>query len=168
MFQTVLMLLAAGLIVQMVLWMRRHGRTLKRDLETALQRRRRQGQLVGRVHARRHRRGARRLRNRGLPRRNAVRGAQRRLCAGQSRGGGGLALAVATYGLLQLGGKILSWRLFFRVTEILLLLLAGALLLTAADNLVALGLLPRLSGPAVGRVQPAFGRRRFGRPVRLR
>ena len=46
----------------------------------------------------------------------------------------------------KLGGKILSWRLFFRVTEILLLLLAGALLLTAADNLVALGLLPRLSG----------------------
>jgi high-affinity iron transporter len=36
-FQTVLMLLAAGLIVQMVLWMRRHGRTLKRDLESALQ-----------------------------------------------------------------------------------------------------------------------------------
>ena len=60
--------------------------------------------------------------------------------------GAGLVAAVATYGLLQVGGKVLSWRLFFRVTEVLLLLLAGALLLTAADNLVALGLLPRLSG----------------------
>lgn len=36
-FQLGLMLVAAGLIVQMVLWMRRHGRTLKRDLETDLQ-----------------------------------------------------------------------------------------------------------------------------------
>jgi high-affinity iron transporter len=36
-FQTALMLLASALIVQMVLWMRRHGRTLRRDLETALQ-----------------------------------------------------------------------------------------------------------------------------------
>ena len=35
-FQTSLMLLAAGLIVQMVLWMRRHGRRLKRDMEESL------------------------------------------------------------------------------------------------------------------------------------
>ena len=36
-YQTGLVLLAAGLIVQMVFWMRRQGRTLKRDLESALQ-----------------------------------------------------------------------------------------------------------------------------------
>ena len=32
-FQLVMMFLAAGLIVQMVFWMRKHGRTFKRDLE---------------------------------------------------------------------------------------------------------------------------------------
>ena len=32
-----MVLVACVLIVQMVLWMRRHGRTLKRDMETSLQ-----------------------------------------------------------------------------------------------------------------------------------
>ncbi len=36
-FQLAMMLVASGLIVQMVFWMRRHGRTLRRDLETDLQ-----------------------------------------------------------------------------------------------------------------------------------
>src|SRR5215471_12112989 len=35
-FQVVTTLVAAGLIVQMVFWMRRHGRTMKRDLETKM------------------------------------------------------------------------------------------------------------------------------------
>ena len=35
-YQTVIVLLAAALIVQMVVWMRRHGRTLRRDIETSL------------------------------------------------------------------------------------------------------------------------------------
>jgi high-affinity iron transporter len=145
-FQTVLMLLAAGLIVQMVLWMRRHGRTLKRDLETALQGAADKGNWWGVFTL-----AAIAVAREGCETVVFLAGT---LSAARSGGFapvvfsavGGLALAVATYGLLQLGGKILSWRLFFRVTEILLLLLAGALLLTAADNLVALGLLPRLSG----------------------
>ena len=33
---TAMIFLAAGLIVQMVIWMRRHGRTLKRELESGL------------------------------------------------------------------------------------------------------------------------------------
>ena len=36
-FQTAMVLIACVLIVQMVLWMRRHGRTLKRDMEHSLQ-----------------------------------------------------------------------------------------------------------------------------------
>ena len=38
-FQLVMMLAAAGLIVQMVFWRRKNGRTFKRDLETAMPRR---------------------------------------------------------------------------------------------------------------------------------
>ena len=36
-FQLAMMLIASGLIVQMVFWMRRHGRTFKRDLEANMQ-----------------------------------------------------------------------------------------------------------------------------------
>ena len=35
-YQAAVVLVAAALIVQMVVWMRRHGRTLKRDLEASL------------------------------------------------------------------------------------------------------------------------------------
>ena len=145
-FQTILMLIAAVLIVQMVLWMRRHGRTLKRELETALQSAADQSNwwgvfllaaiavaregsetvvfLAGSISAARH--GAL------GPTILAV--------------GAGLALAFATYALLQVGNKFLSWRTFFRLTEVMLLLLAGSLLVTGVDNLVGLGVVPRLSG----------------------
>lgn len=145
-FQTVLMLVAVGLIVQMVFWMRRKGRTLKRDLETALQKAadtsnwwgvftlaaiavaREGGEtvvfLAGTI--------------------SAAHGAA--LVSASLAALAGLGLAVLTYAALQWGSTILSWRVFFRITEVMLLLLAGALLLTAADNLTALGLLPRLSG----------------------
>ena len=140
------MLLACGLIVQMVLWMRKHGRTLKRDLETALQGAADRQNWWGVFTL-----AAIAVAREGCETVVFLAGT---LSAARDGGflavslaaGAGLVLAVATYGLLQLGGKALSWRLFFRVTEALLLLLAGALLLTAADNLVALGLLPRLSG----------------------
>ena len=36
-FQLAMMLIAAGLIVQMVFWMRRHGRTFKKELEAGMQ-----------------------------------------------------------------------------------------------------------------------------------
>ena len=145
-YQTVMVAIAAGLIVQMVLWMRRHGRTLKRDLEQALQGAAnrahwwgvftlaavavaREGSetvvfLAGTISAARH--GA--------------------LLANMLAALIGFGIAIATYGLLQLGGRILSWKTFFRITEALLLLLAGALLVTAVDNLISLDLLPRLSG----------------------
>ena len=43
---TAMVLIAAGLIVQMVLWMRRHGRTLKRELEAGLSDAARQSRLT--------------------------------------------------------------------------------------------------------------------------
>jgi high-affinity iron transporter len=58
----------------------------------------------------------------------------------------GFALALGTYYLLQVGSRIVSWRAFFRATEIMLLFLAASLLLTGVDNLVGLGVLPSLSG----------------------
>jgi high-affinity iron transporter len=57
----------------------------------------------------------------------------------------GFALAVVTYALLMAGSRVISWRLFFRMSEIVLLFLAGGLLITGIDGLIDLGVLPRLS-----------------------
>ena len=144
MFQTAMVLAAAALIVQMVVWMRRNGRTLKRDMETALTGAAAKqswwgvyflaglavlregsetvvflwGSLAGKT-----------LDTLGAPLLAALLG---------------FGAAIASYALLQLGGRVLSWRLFFRVTEVMLLCLAAALVVTGADGLIDLGWLPSL------------------------
>lgn len=143
-FQSAMVLLAALLIVQMVLWMRAHGRTLKRDLERGL----------SEHAARRHWWGVLLLAALAVAREGseAVVFLWGTLAAAPAdqlpRMGGaalaGLALALATYWLLQLGGKVLNWRSFFRLTEAMLLLLAAALVVTGAERMQALGWLPAL------------------------
>jgi high-affinity iron transporter len=59
----------------------------------------------------------------------------------------GIGAAFATFWLLQQGSRILSWRMFFRVSEILLLLLAGALLVSGVERLIGLDVLPQLIDP---------------------
>lgn len=145
-FQSALTLIAAALIVQMVLWMRRHGRTLARDIHASLQQAAEGSNWWGVFLL-----AAIAVAREGSETVVFLAGS-----LSAARGGGlggavlaifsGLAIAVATYGLLQLGGRVLSWRTFFRVTEVMLLLLAGALLLTGVDGLVGLGVVPRLSG----------------------
>ncbi len=140
MFQMVLMLAAAGLVVQMVLWMRKHGRTLKRELEAGLSDQLERGRLWG-IFA---------LAMIAVMREGAetVIFLQGILAAtGWSAAAIGAALSAfaaagATYALLQIGGRYLNWRYFFKVTEAMLLLLAAALFVNAAGALVSLGLLP--------------------------
>jgi high-affinity iron transporter len=59
----------------------------------------------------------------------------------------GFALAGALYGMLHVGARGFPWTIFFRVTEIFLLALAGSLLMTAFDRAVGLEIVPLLSGP---------------------
>jgi high-affinity iron transporter len=59
----------------------------------------------------------------------------------------GIGGAIATFWLLQQGTRVLSWRTFFRVSEILLLLLAGALLVSGVERLIGLDILPQLIDP---------------------
>lgn len=59
----------------------------------------------------------------------------------------GFGLAFLTFFVLQLGYRFFSWKHFFRVTEILLLFLAAALLTTAIEKLIALGVLPGIIDP---------------------
>lgn len=140
-FQAGMVLVAAALIVQMVVWMRRHGRTLKRDitsgLTTASQNEHWWGVFTLALIA-----VAREGSETAVFLYGSLAGA-----SGASFWGMtlvallGFGAALATYWLLQLGSRLFSWRQFFRFTEAMLLLLAFSLLLTGLDRLAGLGVL---------------------------
>jgi high-affinity iron transporter len=144
-FQLAMMLVAAGLIVQMVFWMRKHGRTLKRELEQNMQKNATAanwwGLLIVVALAVGRESSETVVFLYGLGAQNENTWAFLGIVAL------GIAAAFLTFWALQQGGKVLSWRMFFRVSEILLLLLAGALLVNAIDKLIALDVLPSLVDP---------------------
>ncbi|MGE8679169.1 MAG: FTR1 family iron permease [Achromobacter marplatensis] len=147
-FQAIMSLAACALVVQMVVWMKKHGRTLKGELESGARRSvandnwwglfvlvaiavAREGSetvvfLYGTV--------------------SAGEGGSNMLMLALA-GVAGFAVALLTFWLLQLGGKLITWRRFFRVTEILLLLLAGSLLVGGLDHLISLDVLPTIIDP---------------------
>jgi high-affinity iron transporter len=150
-FQGIMSLAACLLVVQMVLWMKGHGRTLKSELESGAKTSiasdnwwglfalvaiavAREGSetvvfLYGTISA-------------------ASSGAGSESAAMLVLGGvAGLAAAALTFWLLQLGGKLITWRRFFKLTEVLLLLLAGSLLVGGLDHLISLGVMPTLMDP---------------------
>ncbi len=138
-YQTIAVLVAAVLIVQMVLWMKRNGRTMKRDLEGALQSAADTSRWWGVFF----------LAFIAVAREGSetVIFLYGTLAAGGSGSAlmSGLAIALgfvlagATYALLQIGSRILDWRTFFRITEIMLLFLAASLFVSGVDHLVSLG-----------------------------
>lgn len=138
-FQIGLTLVAAVLIVQMVFWMRAQGGGLRRGLEQGLSAAVQSGSRWG-VFA---------IAMIAVAREGAETVV---FLYGVTAGGGGgevaagialaLMLAAASYALLQIGGRVLSWRLFFRVTEVMLLLLAAALFVRGVETLAGLGFLP--------------------------
>ncbi|WP_153100807.1 FTR1 family iron permease [Paraburkholderia hayleyella] len=143
-FQTAMVLVACVLIVQMVLWMKQHGRTLKRDMEQSLQQSKRDanwwsvGVLVALAIAREGSETVIFLYGLGFGQSGHVDSAQMLAVVI------GLALAFLTFYVLQLGGKFFSWRLFFRVTEIMLLFLGAGLFQTGVDKLIDKEILPTL------------------------
>lgn len=141
-FQTAMVLVACMLIVQMVLWMKQHGRTLKRDMEVSLAESQRSANWWGVAVL-----AALAIAREGSETVIFLYG----LGFGQSGHVGatqwlavliGLALALLTFYLLQLGGKIFSWRAFFRVTEIMLLFLGAGLFETGIDKLIDKEIIP--------------------------
>jgi high-affinity iron transporter len=143
-FQAVMPLVAAGLIFQMVMWMRHHGAGLKRELEAGM----------SAAAERAHWAGMALLAALAVGREGAetvifLYGAagndsRAALLAGS---GLGFLLALAAYAVLARGARWFSWRIFFRVTEILLLLLGGALLVDGVDKLIGLEAVPPLADP---------------------
>lgn len=145
-YQATVVLAAAALIIQMVMWMRRHGRTLKRELETSLSDAAARARWWG-VFALALIAVAREGSETAIFLYGTLSaGAGRDTLALTGAAAAGFALALATYGLLQLGGRMLSWRVFFRLTEVMLLLLAAALVMTGVGILVDMELLPALTG----------------------
>jgi high-affinity iron transporter len=142
-FQTAMMLVAAALIVQMVFWMRKHGRTLKKDLEARMRKNADAANwwgmalVVALAIGRETAETVVFLYGVGLQ--------QMAMHEFLAVVGLGLFAAWLTFWLLQQGTRFLSWRVFFRVSEILLLLLAGGLLVGAVDKLIAAGVLPPLA-----------------------
>lgn len=147
-FQGLMGLAACGLVVQMVVWMRRHGRGLKRELESGAA-----GQsahdnwwgLLVLVMIAVAREGSEAV--------VFLYGAVLSSAASGQAGGmvlagfAGFGAALLTFWVLQLGGKVVTWRRFFKFTEVLLLLLASALLVSATDRFISLGVLPALVDP---------------------
>lgn len=144
-FMTAMVLIAAGLILQMIFWLRRHARTMKKDLEAGLDKAAAQARhwslFILAMFA---------VAREGSETVVFLYGI---LAAGVSSLVPtliailiGFATAIFTYWLLQLGSKHLSWRLFFRATEIMLLLLACSLIMNGADHLYGLDIIPSLGG----------------------
>lgn len=138
---TLAVFIAAGLIVQMVAWMRAHGATLKRDLH--------QGLNAALDHSRNWSIFILALLAVAREGSETVLFLYGTLAAGGGATahislivGLGFVAAFATYVLLHLGKRLLPWRHFFRITEVMLLLLGCALFVTGAGNLVGMGVLP--------------------------
>lgn len=135
-FQIAMLLVAAVLIVQMVIWMRRHGRNMRGHLHQTLETGYRSSRwwgvflLVMLAIAREGSEMAIFLYGMMISQ-SGISTAQVLLSVGL-----GIVLALLTFWLVQLSGKLLSWRVFFAVTEIVLLFLASALFLSGAERLL--------------------------------
>lgn len=144
-YQTAMVLVAAGLILQMIFWMRSHARNMRRDLEgsmaNAVTTQNWWGVFVLALIAVAREGSETVIFLYGI----LSAGAMSSTSAGIFAGLTGLSAAVITYAVLMAGSRIISWSVFFRVTEIMLLLLACGLFMTGIDGLIDLGVLPRLS-----------------------
>lgn len=143
-FQLAMVFFAAGLIVQMVFWMHRHGRHMKRELEAQAERA--TGVLgIGAITALAvAREGAETvvfLYGLGLE------AGGKQLAGMLAAAAAGLAIAGATAWLVARGARHLNYRTVFRASEIMLLLIAGALLAGGIDRMIGLDWLPPLLDP---------------------
>ncbi|MCE5181232.1 MAG: FTR1 family protein [Betaproteobacteria bacterium] len=146
-FQLGMMLVAAGLITQMVFWMRRHGRALKKQLEADLDRATGEANWMGvsviamLAVGRESAETVIFLYGNGM--------GQQGMALAQFLGAAalGFALALLTFWLLVRGGRNLSWKNFFRISETLLLLLAAGLLVGGVEKMIGYDWIPALVDP---------------------
>ena len=144
-FQIAMVFIAAALITQMVLWMRRHGKNLKGELEAEMGRAMNRSSMLGVAVVAAlavGREGAETvifLYGLGLDEKGA-----NGLALGAALG---FVLAAATASAVNRGLRFLNYRQFFRVSGLVLLLFASALLATGIDRVIGMGWLPPLVDP---------------------
>lgn len=130
-FQAALSLLACGLILQMVYWMSRNSGQLRKQLEhqadSALQNGRLNSLTLLAALAVAREGSETVIFLYGVS--TSVNPASLVLGAGL-----GLLLGLLCFGLLQVGSRFIAWRQFFLVSEVLLLLLGSALLMSTIDR----------------------------------
>ncbi len=147
-FQLAMLLVAAALILHMVLWMHEHGRHMRRELERQAERAAaRTGAVIGIAAIAAlavAREGAETvifLYGLGM---EGEEGAATMLFGGAFAG---FALAALTGWLVARGARFLNMRTLFRVSEILLLLIATSLLAAGIDRMIGMEWLPPLADP---------------------
>jgi len=131
-FLTAMMLVASLLILQMVIWMQRHGRTMKRDLEQAAAAKVAKGSGFGLMLL-----AALAVGREGSETVVFLAGTIQQAASLSAFIIGavlGLAGAIITFLLLQAFSHMVPWQWFFRLSAIILLLLGGALLVAASDK----------------------------------
>ena len=130
---------ASALIVQMVMWMRVHGRTLKKEIESGLE-----ANLKGEknwwgvfflsmIAVGREGSETVMFLYGSLLQLNSFASYMSFFLAAAI----GLALAMILFYALQISGRFISWKWFFRTTEIMLLFLGSALFLSASEKLLS-------------------------------
>ena len=145
-FQAFLMLFATALVTHMVIWMQRHGRKMKQELESDTQAALARAGLwgIGLV-------AALAIAREGVETVVFLYG----LALGNHLSAfslaasavGGLLLALGTTWLIGRGMRGFSYRAFFQTTGFLLLLFATSMLVTAIGQLTQLDMLPALIDP---------------------
>jgi high-affinity iron transporter len=147
-FQLAMVLVAAALILHMVLWMHEHGRHMKRELERQAERAvASTGAAIGiaviaaLAVAREGAETVIFLYGLGM---DGEEGAAARLFGGAFTG---FAVAALTAWLVARGARFLNMRTLFRVSEILLLLIATSLLASGIDRMIGMEWLPPLADP---------------------
>ena len=144
-FQVIMVLSAAALILHMVLWMQQQGPNMKRQLENQAARARSTWGIAAIASLAVAREGAETvvfLYGLGLE------GSGAALLSLLGAAGSGLLAAAATTWLAARGAKHLNYRTLFRLSAILLLIIAHALLVSGVDRMIALDWLPALLDPA--------------------
>jgi high-affinity iron transporter len=149
-FEIGMLAFASALIVQMVMWMRVHGRTLKKEIESGLEKSL-QGKknwwgvfFLSMIAVGREGSETVMFLYGSILQLDSITSYMSFFMAVAI----GLALAMVLFYLLKLGGRIISWKWFFRVTEIMLLFLGASLFLTASEKL--------LSGPLAATDLPSW------------
>lgn len=130
-FQAALSLLACGLILQMVHWMARNSGQLRQQLEHQADRALQKGRLNSLTLL-----AALAVAREGSETVIFLYGVSTSFnSTSLALGAGlGLLLGLLCFGLLQAGSRFIAWRQFFLVSEVLLLLLGSALLMSTLDR----------------------------------